>query len=154
MTREIVIRKMRDEDARYFLEVHHAAVRGIAAKDTPRAVIDDWAPLPITEKNIAGFLKNPDKEIRLVAETNGEIVGIDALVEPQNELRACDVAPNASRQGVGSALVRPSDSAGRNATYTCADLESEIRDTDPPVNCCARRPPQERGRSARLGRRR
>lgn len=71
---------MRDDDARSFLEVHHAAVRGIAAKDYPQAVIEDWAPLPITEKTVAGFLKNPDNEIRLVAETNGEIVGIGALV--------------------------------------------------------------------------
>jgi putative acetyltransferase len=41
----VVIREMRSEDARAFLDVHHAAVRGIAAKDYPLAVIEAWAPM-------------------------------------------------------------------------------------------------------------
>jgi putative acetyltransferase len=46
------------------------------------------------------------KEIRLLAEINGEIVGLGAIVLAKNELRACYVVPSAARKGVGSALVR------------------------------------------------
>jgi len=43
---------MRSGEARRFLEIHHDAVRGIAAKDYPAAVIDAWAPLPITDQAV------------------------------------------------------------------------------------------------------
>jgi hypothetical protein len=48
----IKIRDMRNENALAFLEVHHAAVRGIAAKDYPQQVIDDCAPILITYESI------------------------------------------------------------------------------------------------------
>jgi hypothetical protein len=35
-----LIRKMPPEDSRVFLEVHHAAVRGVAAKDHAPEVIE------------------------------------------------------------------------------------------------------------------
>src|SRR6266436_9161361 len=65
----------------------------------------DWAPLPVTQTGIERFLANPDSEIRVVAEIDGAIVGIGALVLANCELRACYVAPEAARKGVGSALV-------------------------------------------------
>lgn len=102
----ITIRKMCLGEARSFLAVHHAAVRGIAARDYPPAVVEDWAPLPIDDKAIERFLRNPDGEIRLVAEVDGTIVGVGALVPERGELRACYVAPEAARTGIGSALVR------------------------------------------------
>lgn len=104
---------MLDEEARAFLEVHRAAVRGIAAKDYPQAVIEDWAPLPVTENRVARFLENPDDEIRIVAEGEGEIVGVGALVLENAELRACYVAPTAGRMGVGTALVREIEEIAR-----------------------------------------
>lgn len=67
------VREMRPADARAFLEVHHAAVRGLAAKDYPQAVIEDWAPLPLTDKVVERFLLNPDNEIRLVAGTTARL---------------------------------------------------------------------------------
>jgi putative acetyltransferase len=100
------IRKMISDDARAFLEVHHAAVRGVAAKDYSAEIIDAWAPLPINERQAAGILTNPDDEYRLVAETEGRVVGIAALVAKNHEVRACYVAPEAGRRGVGSALLR------------------------------------------------
>ncbi len=117
---------MHDDDARRFLEVHHAAVRGIAAEDYPQAVIEDWAPQPITEKGIAEFLANPDNEIRLVAEINSEIIGIGALVVANNELRACYVAPDASRKGVGSALVHKIESIARDHELVVLHADSSV----------------------------
>lgn len=120
------IRKMHDKEARSFLDVHHSAVRGIAAKDYSQAVVEDWAPLPITEKRITAFLENPDDEIRLVAEIDGEIVGVGALVLEKNELRACYVAPKAARKGIGSALVMEIEKIAREHGLTNLQLDSSI----------------------------
>jgi hypothetical protein len=40
----------------------------------------------LTEENLRGFLKNPDDEIRLIAELDGEPVGLGALVVDNSEL--------------------------------------------------------------------
>jgi putative acetyltransferase len=88
----IKVREMQAEHGRRFLEVHRAAVRGIAAKDYPTEVIEDWAGLPVTEQSIERFLSNPDDEIRLVAEIGGVVVGIGCLVAAK-----CDDAWLASR---------------------------------------------------------
>jgi len=102
---KVDVRPMRTEDARSFLEVHHAAVRGIAAKDYPPAVVEQWAPLPITEMQVEQVRANPDNEIRILAEINGDVVGLGAIVLAKNELRACYVVPAAARKSVGSVLV-------------------------------------------------
>jgi putative acetyltransferase len=102
----IQVRPVRHEDACSFIEVRNAAVRGIAGKDYPSAVIDAWARSPITTAAIENFLANPDKETRLVAEYNSVIAGIGSLVIEKNELRACYVLPSAARNGVGSAIIR------------------------------------------------
>ncbi len=89
----LVVRPMRDEEARSFLAIQRAAVRGLAAKDYPASVIDTWAPLPVTDTAIAFFRVNHDNEIRLIAELDGALVGIGALVLAESELRACYVVP-------------------------------------------------------------
>jgi putative acetyltransferase len=92
-------------DALAFLQVHRAAVRVTAAKDYPTEVIDAWAPIPLTPQNVERVSTNPDGEIRIIAEQDGTVVGISAIVLANSELRACYVRPDASRMGVGSALV-------------------------------------------------
>jgi N-acetylglutamate synthase-like GNAT family acetyltransferase len=104
---------MLSTDARPFLEVIHASVRGLAATHYPIEVIQAWAPLEITEKAVAGFLVNPDNELRLVAEQGGEIVGIGAIVPNQFELRACYVSPRSARKGVGTTLVHEMERMAR-----------------------------------------
>ena len=122
----LVIRKMDPGDAQAFLEVHHAAVREIAAKDYPPTVVEDWARLPLTEDAIERVRANPDNEFRLVAEVEGRIVGIGALVVENSELRACYVAPGASRKGVGSALVREIERVARGQGLAFLEVESSI----------------------------
>jgi putative acetyltransferase len=82
------IRPMRDQDALSFLTVHHAAVRSLAAKDYMPDVIDCWAPIPVTERQLEQVLANGANEIRLLAEIDGEIVGLGAIIVAKNELRA------------------------------------------------------------------
>ena len=108
----VTVRPMRPEDARAFLEVHHAAVRGIAARDYPPAVIQHWAPLPVTDKDVEQLLVNRDGEIRLVAEIDGAIVGVGAIVLAKSELRACYVEPGGGAQG-GRLGARARDRADR-----------------------------------------
>src|SRR5262249_52151189 len=46
----ILVREMRAQEAAQFLAVHHEAVRGIAAKDYSPEVIDEWAPISISDE--------------------------------------------------------------------------------------------------------
>jgi putative acetyltransferase len=119
----VLVREMRPEDARAFLEVHHAAVRGLASNDYPPEVIEAWAPMPITDKHVEAVRSNPDNEYRIVADMEGRLVGIGCIVVQNNELRACYVAPTASRQGIGSALLLELERAAREqgATFLKAD---------------------------------
>jgi putative acetyltransferase len=121
----VTIREMQPEDARRFLEIHHAAVRGLAARDYPASVVDVWAR-PITDEAIARFLANRDREVRLIAEIDGEPVGIGAIVVHQSELRACYVAPDAARRGVGSAIVAKIEDIAREHGLDHLELESSI----------------------------
>lgn len=122
----IHVRPVRPEDARCFIEVRNAAVRGIAVKDYPPAVIEAWAKSPITDATIDDFLVNPDKETRLVAELNTEIAGIGSLVIDNNELRACYVRPDAARQGVGSAILREIERIALENGVTFLQMDSSV----------------------------
>jgi putative acetyltransferase len=117
---------MREEDARAFLEVHHAAVRGSAVRDYPSAVIEAWAPLPVTNDAITQIKKNREAEHRLIAEIDGQIVGIAAFVARNTEIRACYVAPEVSRKGVGSALLREIERAAIEQGLTSLKLDSSV----------------------------
>jgi putative acetyltransferase len=116
---------MRAEDARAFLEVHRAAIREIAVADYPADVIEAWAPL-VTEDDVGRLLANRDGEVRLVAEIEGQIVGLGAIVPANCELRACYVAPGAARQGVGTAIVRELERIAREHGLTVLELDSSL----------------------------
>jgi putative acetyltransferase len=122
----LTVRKMRPQDARVFLEVHHTAVRGLAAADYPPEVIDAWAPLPISNDAVETVLAAPPGQIRLVAEIGGEVVGIGEIVPALNELRACYVVPKAARQGVGTALVREIELIARSHGLTHLQLDASL----------------------------
>ncbi len=121
----VTVRQMRPDEARRFLEIHHAAVRGIAAKDYSDSVVDAWAR-PITDQAIERFLANRDNEVRLIAEIDGEPMGIGAVVISRSELRACYVAPNAIRRGVGSAVVAEIERIARAHRLNHLHLESSL----------------------------
>src|SRR5439155_9456222 len=101
----ITVRPLRPNEGRLFLEIHSRSIRGLAAAHYPREVIEAWSA-PITDERLRRFLENRDGEIRLIAELDGEPVGLGALVLSSSELRACYVEPEAARKGVGTALVR------------------------------------------------
>jgi putative acetyltransferase len=122
----VIVRPIRDGEARSFLEIQRAAVRGLAAEDYPRSVIEEWAPVPVTDTAVAFFRLNHDEEIRLVAELEGQLAGIGALVLGGSELRACYVTPAAARKGVGSALVAEIERIARQHELTHLELHSSL----------------------------
>ena len=121
-----LIRPMRPEDARAFLEVHHAAVRGLASRDYSPEVIEAWAPLPVTARHVEAVRSNPDGEYRLFAEIDGRAVGVSCIVAENSELRAYYDAPSASRRGVGSALLGDIERAARERGSTYLEADSSL----------------------------
>src|SRR5687767_6880220 len=101
----IIVRPMRPDEGRSFLELHGRSVRGLAAQLYSSEVIDAWAGR-VTDEAVQRFLKNPDGEIRLIAELDGVPVGLGCVVIPNSELRVCYVVPEAARMGVGTAVVK------------------------------------------------
>jgi putative acetyltransferase len=122
----IFVRPMQPDEARRFLEIHHASVRGLAAADYPPAVIDAWAPLAVTDAALGRFVANRDSEIRLLAEIDGSPAGIGAIVLSNSELRACYVLPSAARRGVGSALVVEIERIAREHRLDHLHVESSL----------------------------
>jgi len=123
---DFTVREMRDQDAGAFLEVHHAAVRGLAAKDYSSEIIELWATLPISRDSIERVIANPDDEVRFVAECENKIVGISCLVTANNELRACYVAPEYARLGIGRALISEVEAAAREFGLSCLQADSSL----------------------------
>jgi len=101
----ITIREVRRGEERLFLELHARSVRALAAGHYPPDVIEAWC-VPASSRNVAAFTRNPDKELRLFAEVNGVALGLGALCFAPAEVRACYVAPEGARKGIGTALVR------------------------------------------------
>jgi putative acetyltransferase len=100
----ICVRPLRPGEERTFLEIHGRSVRGLANTHYPSEVIEAWAART-TGDSLRRFRDNVDREVRLLAEIDGEPLGLGALVLAANELRACYVVPEAARKGVGTALV-------------------------------------------------
>lgn len=99
------VRPLLAHEIRLYLEIHERAIRGLAVSHYSPDDIEGWV-VPATDENVRRLALNPDREIRLVAELNGEPVGIGALVLEESELRAVYVSPEGARRGCGSALVR------------------------------------------------
>lgn len=99
----VSIRPFTAADAEPFLKVHHAAVRGTAATDYPASVIEAWAPT-IRDAHIE-HVRADQTGIKIVAEHDGEIVGIGEVAPHAGELRACYVSPLHGRKGIGRVIV-------------------------------------------------
>jgi putative acetyltransferase len=120
------IRELHPDEARTFLEVHHAAIRTTAAADYPAEVIDAWSPLPITDAFVQHVRNNHEGEIRLAAILDDEIIGIGALVPQNHELRACYVSPEHGGLGAGRALVEAIEHIARQRGLTYLTMDSSI----------------------------
>ena len=120
-----VVRPLRPNEERSYLQVVNRAVRGLAGSHYPPEAIDGWV-LPLDEPTLADLRLNAEHEIRLVVEADGTVVGIGALVPERSELRACYVLPQAARKGHGTALVREMERLARQHGLTRLELAASL----------------------------
>jgi len=121
----ITVRTLGAGEALLYLEIVNRAIRGLAVDHYPTDVIDRWV-VPVTDEALRDLTLNPDREIRLIAELDGEPVGIAALVVERSELRACYVSPEAARRGCGSALVKEIERLAKENGITRLELASSL----------------------------
>ena len=121
----VVVRLLREDEGRIYLEIINSAIRGIASHSYPANIVDAWVH-PITDESLARLNDNRDNEIRLVAEVDGAPVAIGALVVADSQLRACYVSPSAARRGCGSAIVKEIERIARENGLTHLDLHASI----------------------------
>jgi putative acetyltransferase len=121
----ILVRPLRADEGRIFLDIHERAIRGLAASHYPPEVIAAWV-VPATDQTVARFIQNPERETRVIAELDGEPVGLGVLVVDQCYLRACYVIPEAARKGVGSALVKEMERIARASGLARLDLVASL----------------------------
>ena len=121
----IVVRRMRPDEARIYLDVVNSAIRGLAGSDYSPEAIAGWL-VPMDDSTLADFEANEDHEIRLIAELNADPGAIGALILERSELRACYVRPEAARRGCGSALVRESERIAREHGLSRLELAASL----------------------------
>jgi putative acetyltransferase len=121
----ITVRPMRSDEGHTFFDIHTKAIHGLAAKHYPLDVIQAWAGTA-TDERVRHFMKNADGEIRLIADLDGEPVGLGVLVVEHSELRACYVVPEAARKGVGSAIVREIERLAKQEGLNRLELRASI----------------------------
>jgi putative acetyltransferase len=121
----IAVRPLRADEGRIYLEIVNRSIRGLAAGHYSPAAIEGWV-VPVTDDSVRDLMLNADHEIRLVAELDGEPVGIGALILERSELRACYVSPHATRKGCGSALVQEIERLARENGLTRLELAGSI----------------------------
>ena len=121
----VTVRPLRDDEIRLYLEIHERAIRGHAETHYSQDDIEGWV-VPATEENLRRLALNADREIRFVAELDGNPVGIGALVLKQSELRAVYVTPEGARRGCGSALVHEIERIARDNAVTRLTLHASL----------------------------
>ncbi len=121
----VTVRPCRPDEGRVFFDIHTRSIRGLAAPHYPPEVIAAWGA-PAIDRGIERFSVNPDGEVRLIAERDGEPVGLGVVVLNNSELRACYVVPEASRQGVGSAIVRETEPIAVASDLSRLDLHASV----------------------------
>ena len=121
----VTVRPLRDHEIRLYLEIHERAVRGLALSHYSQDDIEGWV-VPASAENLRRLALNADREIRLVAELDGEPVGIGALVLEESELLAVYVSPEGARRGCGSALVHEIERIARNNRLARLTLHASL----------------------------
>lgn len=121
----ITVRPLRDDELGLYLQIHERSIRGLASGHYPPDIIKGWC-VPATEDTLAELRRNPDSEVRLIAELDGTPVGMAALVAAKSELRACYVVPEGARRGCGSALIREIERLARERGVTRLEVAASL----------------------------
>jgi len=123
----ITIRPFAPADAESVVRVHWEAVHETAGADYPPDILNEWS-IPVTPERVQAFraTRATSKEITLVAEKNGHVVGFGAFLPATNELTAIYVLPEAGSQGVGKQLLQELERLARERGLTELHLDSSL----------------------------
>jgi putative acetyltransferase len=121
----VIVRPLRADELPTYLETVNSAILGLAVTHYPSETISAWL-VPVTDETLRDLTLNEDHELRLVAELDGTVVGIGAIILERSELRACYVAPHAARRGCGSALVREIERIARENSLTHLEVAASL----------------------------
>ncbi len=108
MTVDFNFRPGRVGDVERIVQVHHAAIRGMAASFYDSAIIAAWAPEPIPPSSIrqlADRMGSGEERVIVAVNENDCIVGFGSIVPDMSELRAVYVAPTHVRRGIGTQVL-------------------------------------------------
>ncbi len=127
----LTIREWSEDDARGMLEVHYAAVHGAPVNYYDEERLDEWSP-KVDDERILAFLTRSqiDEEVTHVALEDELIVGFGTVVPSLNELRACYVHPDCTRQGIGRRLLEVLEEEARAAGAGWLNLNASLNAED------------------------
>lgn len=102
----LVIRPARLGDALAIAALHHVAVHKLAAPFYPHEVLEHWSP-PVTLIGAERRYRETQEDggLTLLAEQDGSLAGFGVVIPEAGDIAACYVAPEATRRGVGRALL-------------------------------------------------
>jgi putative acetyltransferase len=111
---KIIVRLFKKEDTGQVVKIHFDSVHKIASKDYPEKVLDDWSP-QVNEKRIKQFIENDKKvkNVALIAEIEGKIVGFGSLNPEKKEINAVYVSPNYLRKKVATKILNKLEKVAR-----------------------------------------
>lgn len=123
----VTIRPYRHGDDRAILEVHRAAVRGLAAGDYPSDLLEEWSP-PVTDERVARAeaTRETSRERLLLAVASAEVIGFGGFDVDTGEVTAVYVKPDAAGQGLGAALLDAIESRATEDGFVELWLESSL----------------------------
>jgi GNAT superfamily N-acetyltransferase len=126
------------EEARRLIEIHRQSVRDIPTHVYDAALIEEWAPWPITPESVERFIKRHGTQNSLVwlAETPAGLVGWAELVlQPTPELRSLFVDPSSKGLRVGARLAQFCEQRAQELGYTHLGVGAALSAVDFYLKC-------------------
>jgi GNAT superfamily N-acetyltransferase len=115
------------DDAESLIRVHRRAVRSTAASVYPTTVLEEWAPLPVKEAEIAALARRirvGEEVAVIVCGAAGEVLGFGSIAPGKGELRAVYVDPDYGGRGVGASIMRWLEGLARDLGETELSLDA------------------------------
>jgi putative acetyltransferase len=123
---DAVIRTATEDDVPEIRQVIRAAILGLASRDYPREVLENWgvnSPAAVTRQQQA---IRQFRELTWVAVTGNTIVGFSALDPQQGVVSAVYVAAERARSGIGTRLLAAGEQKARVLGITRLTLTSSV----------------------------
>jgi len=117
----LFVRSATQEDAAAVCRVHARAIREIAASHYTPEETEAWAG----PRKPGDYLSSIRDDEFYVAEEDGEVVGFGTL-KKSGEVEAVYVSPEATRRGVGSAILLRLEDSARDLGLTSLHLEASL----------------------------